>query len=202
MLHFSSCHQTPLHSMMSTNRRGNHWWRQHHIHFKYYFTQNVHRLLNYFYPVLRTKRETPRNHQSCRSDSFELHTPGSHLCLQNRLVGKMIQAWGHSVLLQKFLFPVYLNAQGIISLLKLGPLHEDGKRFSWRERKICSCTRRFSCLNKWGTALWFICWKALGPGRTGKHLSNRHTQITNFPQQRKSGLFLFSFRAFNYREKT
>lgn len=85
----------------------------------------------------------------------------------------MIQAWSHSVLLQKLHFPTYLNAQGIISLLKWGQLHEDGQRLSWRERKICSCTRRCPWLNQGGTAWWLIRWKAFGPGRTGEHLSNR-----------------------------
>lgn len=40
----------------------------------------------------------------------------------------------------------------------------------------------FSCLNEWETALWLVCWKAAGPGRRDKHMSDRCTQIRNFPQ--------------------
>lgn len=132
-----------------------------------------------------------KDDQSPRPGGFELQAPGSCLSLQNRPVGKVIQQRDHSALLDNFLFPMYLNTQGIIPLLKWGPLREDGQRFNWRERKTCSCTRRFSCLNKRGIALWLICWKALGPARTGKHVSNTHTPILNFPQQRKSGWFCF-----------
>lgn len=92
---------------------------------------------------------------------------------------------------RQFPFSYVFKHTGNNPSIKWGPLCEDGQRFNRRERKICSCTRRFSCLNKWGIGLWLVCWKVLGPGRTGKCVSDRHTQITNFPQKRKLGWFCF-----------
>lgn len=128
-------------------------------------------------------------------------SPGILPFLPKQAVRKVIQQWDHSVLLDNFLFPMYLNSERIIPLLKWGPPHEDGQRFSWRERKTCSCTRRFSCLDKRGRALWLLCWKALRPGR-GISISQTDVPKTQISLSKRSQDALFSFMALNYRNKT